>query len=98
MRPACPPLLFPCKYLNFSRSRTELDLAGRRAVQQLEGDHSKKLDLYKNPDTPQHAAMVEVIRKELGLTTLSFQRLDDLLEAIGLPREKICTHCWSGEE
>lgn len=98
MRPACPPLLFPCKYLNFSRSRTELDLAGRRAVQQLEGDHTKNLDLYKNPDTPQYEAMVDVIRKELNLTTLRYQRLDDLLEAIGLPRDQICTHCWSGEE
>ncbi|MEI7881223.1 MAG: amidophosphoribosyltransferase [bacterium] len=98
MRPACPPLLFPCKYLNFSRSRTELDLAGRRAVQHLEGDHTKNLDLYKNPDTPQYEAMVDVIRKELNLTTLRYQRLDDLLEAIGLPRDKICTHCWSGEE
>jgi len=98
MRPACPPLLFPCKYLNFSRSRSALDLAGRRAVQKLEGDHTQKLDLYKDPDTPQHAAMVDVIRRELGLTTLAYQRLDDLLDAIGLPRDKICTHCWSGEE
>jgi amidophosphoribosyltransferase len=98
MRPACPVLLFPCKYLNFSRSRSALDLAGRRAVQQLEGDHTQKLELYKNPDTPQHAAMVDFIRNELGLTTLRYQRLDDLLEAIGLPRDRICTHCWSGEE
>ena len=98
MRPACPPLLFPCKYLNFSRSRTELDLAGRRAVQQLEGRHDRNLDLYKNPDTAQHAAMVDIIRKELGLTSLRFQRLEDLLEAIGLPQDKVCTYCWSGQE
>lgn len=98
IRPACPPLLFPCKYLNFSRSRSELDLAGRRAVLKLEGDHGKNLDRYRNPDTPEHAAMVDVIRKELGLTTLRYQRLDDLLDAIGLPRDCVCTHCWSGEE
>lgn len=98
MRPACPPLLFPCKYLNFSRSRNVLDLAGRRAVQQLEGDHGKNLDLYRNPDTPQYEAMVDIIRKELCLTTLRYQRLDDLLEAIGLTRDQVCTHCWSGEE
>ncbi|MCX6998336.1 MAG: amidophosphoribosyltransferase [Kiritimatiellaeota bacterium] len=98
MRPACPPLLFGCKFLNFSRSRSELDLAGRRAVKQLEGDDRKDLELYKNPDTPQYAAMLEVIRQELGLTTLQYQRLDDLVEAIGLPREKLCTYCWSGEE
>ena len=98
MRPACPPLLFGCKFLNFSRSRSELDLAGRRAVKKLEGDDRKNLESYKNPDTPQHAAMVAVTGQELGLTTLRYQRLDDLVAAIGLPRDKLCTYCWSGEE
>jgi amidophosphoribosyltransferase len=98
MRPACPPLLFGCKFLNFSRSRNILDLAGRRAVKTLEGDDQKNLDLYKNPDTPQYAAMMDVIGKELGLTSVKYQRLDDLVVAIGLPREKLCTYCWSGED
>ena len=98
MRPACPPLLFGCKFLNFSRSRSVLDLAGRRAVKALEGDDQKNLDLYSNPDTSQYAAMMEFIGKELGLTTVQYQRLDDLVAAIGLPREKLCTYCWSGEE
>ncbi len=98
MRPACPPLLFPCKYLNFSRSRSALDLAGRRIIQQLEGDHARNLDKYKDPDSSQHAEMVGIIGKNLGLSSLQYQRLDDMLAAIGLPREKVCTYCWSGEE
>jgi len=98
MRPACPPLLFGCKFLNFSRSRSELDLAGRRAVKQLEGDDGQHLEQYRDPATPQHAAMCAAIGRELGLTTLQYQRLDDLVAAIGLQRERLCTYCWSGEE
>jgi len=99
MRPACPPLIYGCKFLNFSRSRSELDLAARTAIQKLEGgrdvDHLKE---YADPSSDRHAAMVEEIRKRLGLTSLAYQRLDDLVAAIGLPREKLCTYCWSGEE
>jgi amidophosphoribosyltransferase len=98
MRPACPPLVFGCPHLNFSRSRSELDLAARRAVKALEGDADKHLDEYCDPDSDRYCAMVEWIRKQLNLTTLRYQRLDDLVEAIGLPRNKLCTYCWNGKE
>ena len=97
MRPACPPLLFGCKFLNFSRSRSELDLAGRQAVKELEGDDKKNLKEYADPCSKCHAAMVEKIRKRLGLTTLKYQKLDDLTKAIGLPKDKLCTYCWDGK-
>jgi amidophosphoribosyltransferase len=98
MRPACPPLVFGCKYLNFSRNRSELDLAGRRAIRELEGDGPVDLQKYVDPDGEPFCAMVEAIRDRLGLTTLRYQRLDDLVEAIGLPKEKVCTYCWDGCE
>ena len=98
MRPACPPLVFGCKYLNFSRSRSELDLAGRKAILDIEGHHDKHLEEYADPGSERYCVMVEKIRKRLNLTTLQYQRLDDLIEAIGLPREKLCTYCWSGRE
>jgi len=98
MRPACPPLIHGCKFLNFSRSRSELDLAGRRAVHEIEGDDPDNLDKYADPDSDEHAAMVERIRDRLGLTSLRYQRLDDLVDAIGLPKEKLCTFCWDGCE
>jgi amidophosphoribosyltransferase len=98
MRPACPPLVFGCKFLNFSRSRSEFDLAGRRAIKELMGDGPELLDEHADPDSDRHCAMVECIRNRLGLTTLRYQRLDDLVAAIGLPREKVCTYCWNGAE
>jgi amidophosphoribosyltransferase len=97
MRPACPPLLFGCKFLNFSRSRTLLDLAGRRAIQEF-GDEDSNLAKYADADSEHHAAMVERIGQRLGLTSLKYQRLSDLVSAIGLPREKLCTYCWDGSE
>jgi amidophosphoribosyltransferase len=96
MRPACPPLVYGCKFLNFSRSRSELDLAGRWAIKDIEGEDAKDLTEYANPATAKHCAMVEKIREKLGLTTLKYQRLDDLVEAIGLPKCKVCTFCWDG--
>ena len=98
MRPACPPLVFGCKFLNFSRSRSELDLAGRRAAHELEGGEPEDLAKYAETDSVPYCAMVEGIRERLGLTTLRYQRLDDLVEAIGLPKEKLCTYCWDGVE
>ena len=98
MRPACPPLVFGCKYLNFSQSRSEMDLAGRRAAHELEGREPEELSKYTDPDSEPYCAMVESIRERLGLTTLQYQRLDDLVEAIGLPKEKLCTYCWDGVE
>jgi len=98
MRPACPPLIFGCKFLNFSRSRSEMELAGRRSIYELEGGQPKDLREYADPDGEPHCAMVEGIRARLGLTTLRYQRLDDLIAAIGLPPEKVCTFCWDGTE
>jgi amidophosphoribosyltransferase len=98
MRPACPPLVFGCKFLNFSRSRSELDLAGRRAIKELEGEDGKDLAAYADCDSDKHCAMVERIARRLNLTTLKYQRLDDLVAAIGLPKEKLCTYCWDGAE
>lgn len=99
MRPACPPLVFGCKYLNFSRSRSELDLASRQAIVQLEGsDNSENLAEYADPDSEKYAAMIKFICDRLELTSLKYQRLDDLVEAIGLPKERLCTYCWDGCE
>ena len=98
MRPACPPLIHGCKFLNFSRSRTELDLAGRRAIKELEGNDNVALAEYADTTTDKYRAMVERIRQRLALTTLQYQQLPDLVAAIGLPKEKLCTYCWDGVE
>ena len=98
MRPACPPLVFGCKFLNFSRSRSELDLAGRWAIKELIGRDIGDPSEYTDPESDNYKAMVDVIRKRLGLTTLKYQKLEDLVKAIGLPKEKLCTYCWDGVE
>ncbi|MFX1345858.1 MAG: amidophosphoribosyltransferase [Promethearchaeota archaeon] len=98
MRPACPPLVYGCKFLNFSRSRSELDLAGRWAIKELIGRDVGDPGEYINPKSDNYKAMVEIIRKKLGLTTLQYQKLEDLVKAIGLPKEKLCTYCWDGAE
>ena len=96
MRPACPPLLYGCPFLNFSRSRSIDDLAARTAIKELEGGEYRHLDEYADASTERYRNMVEIIRKRLNLTSLRFQNLDDMVEAIGLPREKLCTYCWDG--
>ncbi len=96
LRLACPTLIYPCEFLNFSQSRSSLDLAGRKAIKELEGADDKCLDEYAKAGSEKNAQMIEVIRKRLGLTSLMFQRLEDLVSAIGLPKEKLCTHCWDG--
>lgn len=95
MRIACPPLLFPCEFLNFSQSRTPMELASRKAIYQLEGD-TEDIREYSDPDSEKHRKMIAKIAETLDLDTLLYQRLDDLVEAIGLPKEKLCTHCWDG--
>ena len=75
-----------------------MDLAARKAIAELDGRADRHLEEYANADTERHQEMVECIRKRLGLTSLRYQRLDDMIEAIGLPREKLCTFCWNGEE
>ena len=99
IRPACPPLLYGCKYLNFSRSSSELDLITRRIILAREGDKAEEmLDDYANPDSQNYKEMVEEIRKQLNFTSLRFHRLDDMIEAIGLAPEKLCTYCFNGKE
>lgn len=98
MRPACPPLVYGCKFLNFSRSKTVLDLAGRKAIKELEGNDEAHLDEYASGRGDRYGAMIERIRTRLGLTTLQYQQLDDLVAAIGLPKEQLCTYCWDGKE
>jgi len=97
MRPACPPLIHGCKFLNFSRSKSVFDLAGRRAIKEL-ADGDEHLHEYADPTSDRHAAMVERIRQRMGLTSLKYQTLGDLVSAIGLPKEKLCTYCWDGAE
>ena len=97
MRPACPPLVYGCRFLNFSRSRSVLDLASRKAIREIEGsEHTEDPAGYANVESEKYHEMVERIRKRLKLTTLRYQRLSDLVEAIGLPKEKLCTYCWDG--
>jgi amidophosphoribosyltransferase len=98
MRPACPPLVYGCKFLNFSVSRSEMDLAARRAIREVEGESVKDLSEYTHPESEKYRAMEEKIRKRLNLSSLKYQLLDDLVEAIGLPKDKICTFCWDGRE
>lgn len=96
MRPACPPLLRACKFLNFSRSKSEMDLAARRAIRELGAKGADGLAPYEDPDSEPHRAMVERVRVRLGLTSLKYQRLEDLVASIGLPQEQLCTYCWGG--
>jgi len=96
MRPACPTLIYPCDFLNFSTSRSTLDLAGRKAITELVGTDETHLDAYAMSSSVENKQMVDRIRQRLRLTTLKYQRLENLVEAIGLPKEKLCTHCWDG--
>jgi len=100
IRPACPPLVYGCKYLNFSRSKSEMDLITRRVIKQFEGDNVSEevLQKYCDPDSPEYAKMVEEIRKQLHFTSLRFHRLDDMLDSTGLPHDCLCTYCWNGRE
>lgn len=99
VRPACPPIMYGCKYLNFSRSTSEMDLITRRVIRKKEGDNDiNVLDKYCDPDTPEYQEMVEEIRKQLNFTSLRYHRLDDMIEAIGIEPCKICTYCFNGKE
>ncbi len=96
MRPACPTLIYPCEFLNFSTSRSTLDLVGRKAIDDLEGNEAGFLEEYATSGTPRNLAMIENIKTRLGLTSLAYQKLEDLVEAIGVPKNRLCTHCWDG--
>ena len=100
IRPACPPLLYGCKYLNFSRSTSEMDLITRRVIERLENGNvtDEILQEYANPESEKYECMIEEIRKELNFTSLRFNLLDDMLESVGIDKDKLCTYCWDGKE
>ena len=96
MRISCPPLVYPCRFVNFTASKSELELITRRVIQQFEGDHTKNLEAYTKTDSPEYKRMVEEIRRQLKITSLKFNPLETMVKAIGLPKECICTHCFDG--
>jgi amidophosphoribosyltransferase len=100
VRPACPPIMYGCKYINFSRSTSDMDLITRRIIRDEEGEEvtSDILEEYANPDSEKYKFMVDKIREQLGFTSLSFNRLDDMVEAIGIGKENLCTYCFDGQE
>lgn len=99
VRPACPPILYGCKYLNFSRSSSEMDLITRRVIKEITRDYKHvHLELFSDPDTPEYQAMIDEICKQLNFTSLRYHRLDDMIESVGLDRSRLCTYCWDGKE
>ena len=96
VRISCPPLVYPCEFINFSESRTPLELIARRFILKNEGAHDKNLGKYVRNDTPEYAAMVDYIKKEVNVASLKFNSIENLVSAIGLPKEMICTHCFDG--
>ncbi len=99
IRPACPPIMFGCKYLNFSRSGSELDLITRRVIKEMEGENKyPDLTAYSDPETEEYQRMVDRICEQLNFTTLRYHRLDDMIESVGIPKERLCTYCWDGKE
>lgn len=99
VRPACPPLLYGCKYLNFSRSTSDMELITRRVIKEMEGsDKYPNLTRYADPDSEQYHEMVNRICKQMNFTSLRYHRLDDMVESVGLDRCKLCTYCWDGRE
>ena len=99
MRSACPPIMYGCKYLNFSRSNSEMELLSRKVIQQLEGDEGQNhLAEYADGNTQRGKCMLKAICEDMGFDSLGYQSLDGLLEAIGLDRDKVCTYCWTGKE
>ena len=98
IRSACPPIIFGCKYLNFSASRSVMELAARNAIIELEGKEPESLDAYCNPTTEKYKCMVECISNRLNFSTLKYQNIHDMVDAIGIGSDKVCTYCWNGKE
>lgn len=99
IRPACPPLLYGCKYLNFSRSTSEMELIARRVIQEMEGENKyPNLNVYADPDSTEYRDMLEKIREKLNFTSLRYHRLDDMMESVGIDKCRLCTYCWDGRE
>lgn len=100
VRPACPPLFYGCKYLNFSRSTSEMELITRRVINELEGDNvtEETIKEYTDPDSEKYQKMLDKICEKLHFTSLRYHRLDDMIESVGIDPNKLCTYCWNGEE
>ena len=99
MRSACPPIMYGCKYLNFSRGNSDMELLARRVIQELEGDEGHKhLDEYSDSSTERGQCLLKSICEKFGFDSLGYQSLDGVLEAIGIDRDKVCTYCWNGKE
>jgi len=96
VRPACPPLMYPCKFCLSTRSIDEL--AARKAIQDIEGENKEDVSAYLDPDSTEYQKMVDWIAKDLGVTTLRYQRIEDMVKAVGLPKEKLCLYCWLGDQ
>ncbi|MBO4985353.1 MAG: amidophosphoribosyltransferase [Bacteroides sp.] len=96
VRIACPPLIYSCPFIGFTSSKSPLELITRRIIKELEGDENKNLERYATTGSPEYNRMVEIIRERFGLTSLKFNTLETLVEAIGLPKCKVCTHCFDG--
>ena len=99
IRSACPPIMYGCKYLNFSRSNSEMELIARRTIQELEGDEGQEhIDEYADTATERGQCLLRAICEKLHFSSLGYQSLDGLLESIGIDRDKVCTYCWTGRE
>ena len=102
IRPACPPIIHGCKYLNFSRSTSEDELIARKVIKELEGEDKvidkEVLSEYADPDTDKYKAMIDKIRDRMNFTSLAYNRLDDMIDSVGIDPCKLCTYCWTGKE
>lgn len=99
MRPACPPLLYGCKYINFSRSTSLTELITRRVIKDMTGTaEPADIEKYADPESQEYQSMVDAICKQQNFTSLRYHRLDDMIESVGIDRCKLCTYCWDGKE
>ena len=100
VRPACPPIMYGCKYINFSRSTSDMELIARRIIAEEEGENCERdiLDDYTNPDSDRYHKMLDRMCEQMNFSSLKFNRLDDMVKAVGIPEENLCTYCWNGKE
>ena len=96
IRIACPPLIYGCPFIGFTSSKSDLELITRRIIKELEGDENANLEKYAQTDSPEYKKLVEIMRSRFGFESLKFSKLENLVEAIGLPKCKLCTHCFDG--
>lgn len=100
VRPACPPIMFGCKYISFSRATSDMELIARQIIAKEEGENVERavLDDYANPDSDRYHKMLDIMCSQMGFSSLQFSRLDDTIRATGLPADQLCTYCWNGKE